>query len=361
MEERKAEGNKAYIFWIFSTVILIVAIFIPIALMTVYIDPLFHYHAPLEKYEYPLNNQRYQNDGISRNFQYDSIITGTSMTENFKTSEADRIFDADFIKVCFSGARYKEVNDNLKRAYQAGKELKYVIRSLDYSTLVCDKDAYREDIEYPFWLNNDNPFDDVNYLLNKSILIGQTLEVIKYTEAGNQTTDFDEYSNWNSDYTFGAEVVLDTYTLAERVNEPCVLTQAEHEMLLENIRQNVTDLADAHPETVFYCFFPPYSICYWDELDNNGRIDWKIDAEQIAIEEILKHPNIKLYSFSHNFELVCNLDNYKDMAHYGEWVNSWMLEWMYKGEYLLTEDNYLDYVRTIREFYSSYPYDSLRE
>lgn len=361
MDEKKAEGHKVYTVWTLSTFMIIILAFILIASFTAYIDPLFHYRAPLEKYEYPLNNQRYQNDGITRNFSYDGIITGTSMVENFKTSEAGRIFGVNFIKVAFSGARYKEVNDNLKRAYEAKKELKCVIRCLDYGALVCDKDACREDIEYPTWLYNDNPFDDVNYLLNKTILINQTLEVIKDEEEGNKITDFDAYSFWGNDYTYGAETVLDTYTLEERATEQRELTEEECVMMMENIRQNVTDLADAHPETTFYLFFSPYSICYWDQLDNNGEIDWRIDAEQIAIEEILKHPNIKLYSFCNNFELICNLDNYKDVAHYGAWVNSWILEWIYEDKYLLTEDNYLDYIRSIREFYRSYAYDSLRE
>ena len=132
-------------------------------------------------------------------------------------------------------------------------------------------------------------------------------------------------------------------------------------MISGNICQNVTNLADEHLETTFYLFFPPYSICYWDDLKNRGEIDWRIDAEQLAIEELIKHPNIKLYSFCNNFDLVCNLDNYKDRAHYGEWINSDILYWMYNEEYLLTQDNYLDYIETIREFYNSYDYSLFHE
>ena len=104
-----------------------------------------------------------------------------------------------------------------------------------------------------------------------------------------------------------------------------------------------------------------YSICLWDSKDNAGQIDWYIDAEQIAIGELIKHPNIKLFSFNTNFDLICNLDNYKDIVHYGEWVNSQILEWMQNDEYLLTEHNYKEYIGTIREFYNSYDYGSLRE
>lgn len=359
--EEQSEYNKIHIIWITITIMLTIISFCFLALITVYIDPLFHYHKPLRNYEYPLNNERYQNDGITRHFEYDSIITGTSMVENFKTSEANRIFGADFIKVPFWGSRYKETNDNLQRAYDAGKSIVYVIRCLDYSVLVQDKNAYMLEGEHPTYLCNTNPFDDVKYVLNKEILLTYTRNVIKYTEAGNKATTFDEYQNWNDTATFGAKTVLSTYTLGEKAKAEQKLSEEEAVTIYDNIRQNVTDLADEHPETTFYLFFSPYSICYWDTLNNDGQINWRIDAERIAIEEIIKHPNIRLYSFCDDFELICNLDNYKDQAHYGEWVNSWMLEWMHDGEHLLTEDNYEEYIETIRKFYNSYDYSRLRK
>lgn len=361
-DKGEKENNRIYIIWIIGTIIFTIAVFCLFAAPTIYIDPLFHYHGPLANYEYPINNERYQNDGIIRNFDYDSIITGTSMTENFKTSEANELFNANFIKVPFSGGRYKEISDNIQRAYREGKEIKYIVRGLDYTMLIMDKDAYNEDDEYPTYLYNNSLFDDVNYVLNKVILCEQTRSVIKYTQTGNETTNFDEYVNWSSGYEYGAESVLAAYTLENRVDAPPKkLSREEHVMVVENIQQNITDLADEHPETMFYLFFPPYSICYWDALKNSGQVDWRIDAEQAAIEEIVKHPNIRLYSFCNNFELVCNLNNYKDQAHYGEWVNSWMLQWIHDGEYLLTEHNYQEYIREIREFYNSYDYSLLRE
>lgn len=353
---------KAYKVWIISTLSLMIITFISFAAITIYIDPVFHYHAPLKDYEYPLTDWLYQNDGIIRNFKYDSIITGSSMTANFMKSDADRLFNANFIKVPFFGGLYGEINDNLQIAFnQKDKKIKYIIRGLDYSCLVQDKNAYRDYVDYPTYLYNNNLPDDVNYVLNKSILLNRTLQVIQFTNEGNKTTDFDEYTNWSANYTYGAKAVLNTYTLETPALSSQLLTEEERIMVLENIRQNVTDLADAHPETTFYLFFPPYSICYWDELNNSGKVTWQITAEQIAIEEILNHQNIKLFSFTNNFELVCNLNNYYDQGHYGEWVNSQILAWMCNGDYQLTSENYLDYIDTINQFYTSYDYSSLRK
>ena len=39
-------------------------------------DPYFHYHGPFSSFSYRLYEERYINDGISRHFNYDAIITG---------------------------------------------------------------------------------------------------------------------------------------------------------------------------------------------------------------------------------------------------------------------------------------------
>ena len=55
----------------------------------------------------------------------------------------------------------------------------------------------------------------------------------------------------------------------------------------------------------------------------------------------------------------CDLNNYKDVGHYSEKINSQMLGWMHEGEYRLTWDNYEGYLEEIYEFYGGYDYDVL--
>lgn len=352
--------------WTIGTVLFCAAVFLFLAALTIYKDPFYHYHRPLPQYdypqkEYPDSNERYLNDGITRHFSYEGIITGTSMAENFKASEAEALFGVRFIKLPYSGASFKELNDNLIRAYDAGKEIRYVIRPLDYGYMVSDKDKYDETFDYPFYLYNDNPFDDISYVLNKSILLNETIPVKRAKDGSGSNVDFDSYGEWNSYYSgkFGAKYVLATYRVKDTPQPPQPFTEEDRELLLGNLRQNVTALADEHPETAFYLFFTPYSIGYWDFLKNTGKLEWQIEMERLSIEELLQHPNIKLYSFSDDFEMTCDLDNYKDYLHYGEWINSLILEQMKEEKHLLTKDNYQDYLKNIRNFYDTYDYASL--
>lgn len=358
--EESAVEKKKHAKWFWNVFLICACVFIICSAVVVVIDPFFHYHAPLECLEYPLirDNERYQNDGILRHFSYDTIITGTSMTENFKTSDVDYLLNANSVKIPFAGGLYKEINDNLVRAFEYGNEIKKVIRCLDYECLVEDKDATKSIYDYAEYLTNDNYFDDVNYLLNKEVF-GRAIEVIAYTLSGQETTTFDKYANWMSDNYFGTPYVYMSYEHGENTLEKRRLTEEERIMIQENIAQNVVALAKDHPETTFYLYFPPYSIGYWDELRINGEIDWRLEAEQVAIEAMIDCSNIKLYAFSDAYDRVCDLNNYADKVHYAEWVNYYIITCMTTDEHLLTTENYLDYLSEIREFYMNYDYSSI--
>ena len=332
-----------------------------LASLSIIVDPFFHYHKPLPGLFYVLNNERYQNDGILKNFDYDSIITGTSMSENFKTSEFNELFKANAVKVPFSGGSFKEMNDNIATAFRTDHDIKYVVRSLDTYNFLADKDMMRNDLgQYPVYLYNDNMLDDVKYIFNKDVVkiaVRNIKNTIKNKNGG--ITSFDEYANWNDDYKFGAKSVLKSRTEYKEPNQQNSLTEADKQVIRENIKQNVTDLAYAHPKTTFYYFFPPYSVAYWGELYEKGDLNKNIEIEEYAIELILECPNIKLFSFNTMTDITMNLDNYKDTLHYGEWINSKMLEYMKNDIGLLTKNNYKKYIETEEKLYLNYPYNDL--
>lgn len=90
--------------WTAGYVCLVVIALVIIGVWVVTVDPYFHFHKPdTARFFYSLydENQRYQNDGIIKNFDYEGLITGTSMTENFKTSEAERLWGVILLKYLF--------------------------------------------------------------------------------------------------------------------------------------------------------------------------------------------------------------------------------------------------------------------
>lgn len=345
--------------WGIGFLVTVLTLLILLGGFVVVIDPFFHYHAPILGLQYPLNNQRYQNDGIVKHFEYDAIITGTSMTENFKASEFDELFGCKTVKVSLSGGSYREVNEQLACAAQSNPSLKYICRSIDGSYLYSDKDIIRDNL--PTYLYNNILWDDVQYVFNKDVLFKQCSSVLHHTFSEQKTTSFDTYSNWMRHYAFGQKTVNNTYNRPAAVGNQPFLTEEEQKRLYDNIQQNFIDLAQKYPEIQFYVFFPPYSIYYWDEINQTGKINSWPQAQELATQLLLEQENIHVFSFFDEYDMICDLDNYKDSTHYGEWVNSQILHWMKSGEHQLTKDNYQDYYRRIRSFYSTYDYDSLFE
>ena len=82
-------------------------------------------------------------------------------------------------------------------------------------------------------------------------------------------------------------------------------------------------------------------------------------AEQIATELLLECPNVRLYNFFDQYDVVCNPDNYCDDGHYSSEINSMILKWISEDTGLVTKENYMDKLRKEREFYLNYDYESI--
>lgn len=326
--------------------------------INIYVDPLFHYHAPMKGLEYPLYDERYMNYGIAKHFDYDSIITGTSMTQNFKTSQWDNNFGTKSIKTPFAGASYKEVNDLLECAFEHNESIAMVMRSLDPTMLIMEKDEMDYE-DYPDYLYDNNIFNDVNYVLNKDIFFQFTEYVHTFMSLGGNSTDFDTYKNWAGLYQYDENLMKESFVRREKKEEIRVLSDDDIRKIQENLEANVVKLVRENPQTQFYLFFPPYSIYFWDDLSQEGDMSRWLDAHQLAIEILLECDNIKLFSFFDTTEVVCNLNYYKDSLHYNQEISDMIIDAMALGSNRLTKENYMEYMNFLREFYVKFDYDAL--
>jgi len=345
------------------------ALFIAAAALVWYIDPFFHYHAPhTDKFFYTIDNQRSANDGIAKHFDYDAVITGSSMTANFRTSEMDALFGSKAVKLTAAGATFYEINESIETAFEHNPGLKTVVRSIDRNLLVYSSAERRNELgEYPDYLYDSNIFNDYKYLLNADVIFSRCLPMLTARlQPGFAPghTDFDTYSETMTEYagTFGL-AKLSTMINHElgSVGEPQYLGESRSEMVRENVYKNVVAVAQAHPEATFYCFLPPYSLAWWHDRISNGEIYAQFEAEEIAIEQMLQCDNIKVFDFACRHDIISDVNNYRDLLHYGDWINSFMLRWMQEGKYQLTKENYKQHLETQLDYYLNYDYSTMLE
>lgn len=341
---------------LFNGILILVTPVLLLAGINIYIDPYFHFHKPVKGISYILENERYQNDGILRNFDYDTIITGTSLDQNEKTTEVEQLFGGKAVKVPFAGGYFPELSFTLDNALKR-KNVKRVIMSLGYSSYIEAKpdDWGHPEFTYPMYLYDNNIFNDVKYIFDISAL-NMLLRDLLRTIRGVRSTSFDEYSNWQSREIFGKEIVLEKYY---RDRGKYKLDLIDRKITRENIRKNLVELVNKYPNTEFDFYLPPFNIVFWYDIKHNGLLEGKIDGIKVLIEELLKCKNIKLYFFIDNWDITTNFDNYKDTIHYSETVNSYMLNKIRNKENMLTKANYLDCLKKIKEFYENYNYEPI--
>lgn len=343
--------------WFIKSIAALLGVLLLIALTVIIIDPYFHYHKPFSFLSYRLYEERYINDGISRHFTFDAMITGTSMAQNFKPSEMDALLGTNSVKETFSGAGYQELSENLERALYRNTHLKTVLWVVDYNGFLRDSDWKQYD-SYPTYLYDDNPLNDVSYLFNKSILYHGVLSNLRMTVSGEESTTMDDYSSWVRES--GLDAILRSYD-RENVNKNVEtgFGSQEKEKVTETITTNITDLIQRYPDVTFYVVYPPYSICYFDALVLKGTLARQLQAEKTATELLLACPNVKLYNFFDQYDIICNTDLYCDDGHYSGEVNSLMLQWIAQDTGRITKENYLEKLEAEWEFYQNYDYESI--
>lgn len=348
--------SKSFFLTVYITLLVVL---VTIGSITYVIDPYFHYRAPWGNLSYSVASSDYCNDGISRNFDYDAMIAGTSMTHGFKVAEANELFQKSFIRITYLGEGFYRIGKNIRRAIVANEKLDTIFWDVDHIWYVCDsKWEGRE--SYPEYLLNDDPWDDVNYLLNGQVFVRDTVPEIVRTVKGIPPEDFDSCARTG----YGnKEGVLENYHRSEKQN--LTVSEEETEIMMDTLRENldvnIESIVKENPDITFYLFIPPLSILWWDDLNQSGKevLLRRIDFEQAVIETFIAYDNVKFFSFEDEVDIVCDLDNYKDTVHYSEQINSYMLRAMKEEKHLLTQENYLDYLEGIRDFYSNYDYDSL--
>lgn len=314
------------------------------ALAVVLFDPFFQYHKPLPGLKAVLTDKEYQCVGSLKTFDYDSVIAGSSVAENNYNDWFNRGFNCQVIKAIRSYGATADLCYFLDIAFE-NQELKYVFYNLDPSALVADPETTYELTGCPMYLYDDNYMNDVEYLLNKGVL----MEKIPYLAANSFMGDYDENDsyNWAQWKEFNSDMALGLY-----IRKPSVAPMKAPDYYEEPLRANLellTSRIKAHSETEFYVFVPPYSMLWWDSTYRDGDTEAYLYNMQQAMEELLKYDNVKMYYFQNEREIITDLENYMDILHFSPAINQYICESMIQGVHLVTQDNYQGEIKDMRQ------------
>lgn len=308
--------------WAVFTLSASAALLLLCALAVFLVDPFEHYR---ESSILPLYDQEsYNNPGIARNYDYDAVILGTSMVEMSHPSVIDACFDVTSVKLPMRGSHISQMGWQLTHVLKT-HELKLAILAVDAYSMMGQPDDMEEIYDY-LW--NDDPLDDVNYLFNRDVVlvkIPKMLQNIGKPLAAKR----DNMYQW-TDVVFSAQSVFDAIPAIAQKDMQSADTNLSRST--ENVERHLIPSIEAHPETVFKIYMPPYSVGYWFLMTREGISEQQFRSRRLLCEKLLDYPNVEIYDYSSRIDWITDLNQYFDYSHHSGEVSDRLMRAMAAGE-----------------------------
>lgn len=281
------------------------------------VDP-FHYYRGVSAFNHRFlpGFQRLQNVGLARNFSYETVVIGSSVTENFLSSYVGRIWGGQAIKLSMSGATSYEQLLVLQQAIDTG-QVRRVLWGLDAASFYGSPHRVRDEQQpFPYFMYRSRAIPNVEYLLSLSTL-EHSLRVLQ----GSGETNLDELDTWYRQAQFGEAAVLKSWAgncgLFGRKFDPArseLLPPTLHDMR-ESVARNLGTVIRTHPEIEFDLFFPPMATLIYVPVDI-GLLPALLPFRRAVAQQVMELPNVRVFDFQASPELIDDLDRYKDPMHF---------------------------------------------
>ncbi len=306
-------------------------------------DPFYQYHGPLGGMETVLYDRDNQMPGSIRNLEYDSVLVGSSVAENFDSEFLDSAYGCRTLKVIRASGSLADLLYYLDMVREK-RDLTNVFWCLDLFALSSSTESTLYGEEIPRYLHTATVLDDFPYVFNKEILLEKVPQMFGYALQGINTGG--HAYDWSRDKNFSADNAMRAYEKPKEILPPQDfseikgLVEQNLALLCEEIRE--------HEGTMYRILFPPYSMMWWDCAYVNGMLEQNFYMLERTLPALLQLPNVEIYYFQNEADTVCNPDLYMDMIHYSPEVNQEMLEAMIRNDNRVTLENWESVIADMR-------------
>jgi len=335
-------------------------------------DPYMVFHKPWMHEKYYFKDMRNQAAGIINTHEFDSIILGTSMTQNTSAEEASSVFGGNFVNISIGGGLILERSKVLKYALNK-KDIKNVIMTLD---VFGDFGKYRQDILFPEYLYDESLLNNIKFYMgfnkagylfcnnlifhNKCPFVVNDIKRVNewYSDPVNKRR-FGGIGNW-IEYSGDPLIKNELYKIVSTVKNNAISVNENRVMKIKNndkkiIKNYLLNHVVENPNVNFYLFFPPYSRIkhvLWKKYDPSEYLIYKYRIESV-LNLLKSYSNVHVFGYD-NRPFVDNISNYKDTGHYHPKINSSILRWMKEGDGELRLDALQSYFNDMDEKINEY-------
>ncbi len=322
--------------WLLRLLALTMALVMLMCLCAWCIDPYMLYRVRDNQY---LLNSRLVTPGLIKNYDYDTVLIGSSMIQNTDMQRFRDTLGGRPLKITTGAISLTEIQKLTDKIGELGKAEHYYI-CLDQYLFAPEK--WDDMDRFPDYLMDDNPWNDYRYLLGYETwmrfipidiaLSGAKALGLSLPEKLTRAMSIDGIEDWRDDWTFGEEATLSLYTPPARnaaFDGATVLARMK-----QRFEEYLTHLDFSQGDYTF--FFPPYSALYWNYAFGAGNGETYLEFKAYAERMLLGYENVRIFDFQ-NAPFITDLNNYKDYTHYAPEINDRMLGCFASGEYLVTE------------------------
>jgi hypothetical protein len=325
----------------FATVLgIALAISAAVIAFNAWVDP-FQQYRKAERFPPRFYNawQRYENPGLAKHYDYDRIVTGSSLMECVLPADVDRIMGGRTINLSESAQTAYDAGQLLRTALRTGKP-RQVIMNLDYNAFsgAPDRSGFSE--AFPTYMYDEARWNDLPYVLGIGTL-RKSVETVAGLKWSRFNPDPARMWYWMDGIQFSAAKAvqgLDPDNLNARFRQP----QRTLAGMQASYEANLVPLIEAYPQVRFTFLYAPYAILVWLDFEQRGQLEVTLAFREWVFERTSRYPNVEIFDFHAEPALVLDLNNFTDIYHHSPAVSREILQAMKDSRNKLT----LEKVRT---------------
>lgn len=336
-------------------------------------DPLHIFHKSWITDDNRLHgDMRMQAAGVINNYEFDSIIVGTSMLKATSSIRASDKLGGVFVNLSPNGASIAERKYLINYALEQ-KDIKNVIISFDTG---LDQNLIRSNSKFPVtkfdYLYDEVALNDVKAYWNYKF-IGCLASFSTTTYCYGNKRRLQRPVTWFEKLSIRNEKIsgLERWVHAEggrgksinsrvkrHIDKP-IKSKIEYGEKLKSTKEIIDDslfsFIKKNKEASFHVIFPPYSRFLYSLWKNKNPYKYQLYLETMRylVVEGDKFTNLKVYSFD-DMDYLDDLNNYRDMRHYNTDMNSVMLDGIKEKKGIIRIDNLEKFVEIVDRKNASY-------
>lgn len=335
-ERKKYTSKKYLIAFAISTIIALLGI----ALAGYIIDPFFQFRVNNNN-RYILN-PRLVNGGLAKNYNYNTVLLGSSMVQNYNMSILrDNHPEMKPVKLSSGGMNISEME--YMYSFINMEQTQNIIINIDVALF----NQFGIGNRYPKYLYDDGILNKLKYLYGYETWIqyipadiGMTLYFKTKKDIPltyKLKTSIDDIGNNSIDMQYNADVVKAQYTSGISVSP----------QVLENIKPRIeatldsllTKLEIEKNKDITYTFlFSSYSALYWYHAKKQSYYEPFMDFVYYFNKSVERYNNTRI-AFFYDREEILDLNYYSDITHFGPVLSDSILQNVYNPKYELNSLN----------------------